>query len=505
MFKKWLRRLWWVLVLSTAAAWMGLLSIQHPEPSGQRGDEAERLFERVLRSTHASSWKRLTFVLSWRQGAIDFTWSKTKNQVLCRWEQNKRKHLVLLKLDTQQAQVVQSKKPVTNPQATHLARRCYQVWHQSLRSMNPIAHLSALKPYLVKRGSQTLLMLRSRAKSPQPETHLFHLNKDDLPIRWQQWGPQTLLQGMMVTLQPWQKYPNQLWVCLTHQSKLGTTKINDVRIDFKPKNTLFQGRLRALQQAFGSHVPHVKVSRQPAVYASSLHDVLMKWAGFLALWGVLLLAWSWRKERTLTFPSPTKHPMRYGYIVPKQLPVKLCKELIHTAEEHGWTEQRHTQPTRDIPLQDLGCLGRSVNEHVQQNVFPVVAKKYDLQLQHIKIRECFVVKYDAERQSKLDLHRDASLLTAIFALNPSSDYQGGGTYFPSLGDVVMLPNAGDLLLHCGKLQHGGYTVKQGRRYLLVCFLDLSACPEFQHEEIQQWNSAEPSDQEVMQRLYKPSL
>ena len=57
------------------------------------------------------------------------------------------------------------------------------------------------------------------------------------------------------------------------------------------------------------------------------------------------------------------------------------------------------------------------------------------------MHDAFVVKYDAAAQRGLPMHCDQSVYSLTLALNPFTDYDGGGTFFDSLG-VSLRPDVG---------------------------------------------------------------
>jgi len=55
---------------------------------------------------------------------------------------------------------------------------------------------------------------------------------------------------------------------------------------------------------------------------------------------------------------------------------------------------------------------------------------------NLRVADGFVVKYDAGGgQTELKPHRDGSVLSFNIALNPSTAYDGGGTWFATLDDT----------------------------------------------------------------------
>ena len=106
---------------------------------------------------------------------------------------------------------------------------------------------------------------------------------------------------------------------------------------------------------------------------------------------------------------------------------------------------------------------------------------------------------------RLEAHRDGSLLSFTVLLNPPSQFEGGGTVFDALrdvvpdaatapvewkvGGVVRLTRAGDAVLHCGKALHGADAVTRGNRTVLVGFVDVAErCqrPNALHRACRDW-------------------
>lgn len=71
-------------------------------------------------------------------------------------------------------------------------------------------------------------------------------------------------------------------------------------------------------------------------------------------------------------------------------------------------------------------------------------------------------------QSELRPHRDGSVFSFNIALNPMEEYEGGGTWFHSLGDAIRI-DQGHIVSHASGILHGGHGITRGRRYILVAF------------------------------------
>ena len=88
------------------------------------------------------------------------------------------------------------------------------------------------------------------------------------------------------------------------------------------------------------------------------------------------------------------------------------------------------------------------------------------------------------RQRSVGIHRDGSVISFNVLLNSEKDFEGGGTFFEAdggsednsaemegvYGKVYQICR-GDVLVHSGKVRHGGYEITHGKRMLLVGFVD----------------------------------
>lgn len=114
-------------------------------------------------------------------------------------------------------------------------------------------------------------------------------------------------------------------------------------------------------------------------------------------------------------------------------------------------------------------------------------------------------RYDADGgQTELKPHRDGSVVSFNIALNPSSEFDGGGTYFAGLQDALRIEQVrdgsvfylrrecgtvpflymrasephthahlntikiqGHVVSHASNVLHGGHPITRGKRYILV--------------------------------------
>ena len=156
-----------------------------------------------------------------------------------------------------------------------------------------------------------------------------------------------------------------------------------------------------------------------------------------------------------------------------------CQAIITEAEyiahQMGWTTNRHgNYPTTDIPIIELPNTMKFLRKALVQRIYPLLRTQFQEYLPNgglsLRVADGFIVKYDVEGgQSELKPHRDGSVLSFNIALNPSTEFEGGGTWFNSLNDAVKIEE-GEMVSHASALLHGGHAITTGKRYILVAFV-----------------------------------
>jgi hypothetical protein len=169
-----------------------------------------------------------------------------------------------------------------------------------------------------------------------------------------------------------------------------------------------------------------------------------------------------------------------------------CREVVALCEAHaadsGWSKElavRYPQTTTDLEVDRVPALRRWLcAANLTQHVGAHFAAAHGRELHALD--DLFVIKYDARgggEQCELLQHRDAGDLSFMVALSARSDFTGGGTHFPELGELVA-PSGGDgggvvhleqgeLLSFDADLVHSGVPIGSGVRYLLVGFCHCS--------------------------------
>mmetsp|Transcript_43772 Transcript_43772/g.91345 ORF Transcript_43772/g.91345 Transcript_43772/m.91345 type:complete len:432 (+) Transcript_43772:3-1298(+) len=126
------------------------------------------------------------------------------------------------------------------------------------------------------------------------------------------------------------------------------------------------------------------------------------------------------------------------------------------------------------------------DHRLRTRLFPMLQKLYPSIIHspdELRCHDAFVVRYDADGMSELELHQDTTSFSFTVALNGKAEYDGGGTVFPALrsaNDGVDTPftrmsvktDVGGVCSFPGRLWHGGNRVTRGYRYIIPVFVYL---------------------------------
>lgn len=167
------------------------------------------------------------------------------------------------------------------------------------------------------------------------------------------------------------------------------------------------------------------------------------------------------------------HKTNFGIFSPQE-----CERIVQEAEamaaQKQWTTNRHGNfPTCDLPLVELPETLEFFKMALVERIYPLLTAQFGQFLPDatkLRVADGFIVKYDAAGgQTELKPHRDGSVLSFNIALNPATDFVGGGAWFHSLNDAVKIEQ-GQIVSHASALLHGGHGITEGKRYILVAFV-----------------------------------
>ncbi len=105
-----------------------------------------------------------------------------------------------------------------------------------------------------------------------------------------------------------------------------------------------------------------------------------------------------------------------------------CKEIIQKADALGkWQSLEGDKfPAQEIRVSELGMWDEI--EHIWNEKLGSISEKHWFPMEHIGLRDAFVMRYSTDTQTSLGHHTDASLVTGSVKLN--SDYYGAELVFP---------------------------------------------------------------------------
>jgi hypothetical protein len=154
----------------------------------------------------------------------------------------------------------------------------------------------------------------------------------------------------------------------------------------------------------------------------------------------------------------------------------ICKWFIDETDKYvgvnGWeTENFKNYSTCDIKLSNLKTVHDYFLKYELEKVMELIVQSYCLPKgTQFNITDLNIIKYSSDLISGLSKHTDSAFIAFNISLNSQFEYEGGGTYFDD--GLTFKNDTGDLLIHCGKIEHIGLPVNIGARYILVGFINI---------------------------------
>lgn len=188
------------------------------------------------------------------------------------------------------------------------------------------------------------------------------------------------------------------------------------------------------------------------------------------------------KETTVSLKKTeldmTSEKFKQRFIYNNYYSKELCNWIIYEAEKYaeengGWTTNRHDNyPTTDLQINKITSVNNFIFYSLKESIIYKIIEDYNLTYKNIELnlRDAFIVKYEFDKQSYLEMHDDYSSITANIMLSEKSDFEGGGILFED--ELKINLNKGDMILHSGKFKHSGVKITKGKRYVLVFFIKI---------------------------------
>jgi len=142
----------------------------------------------------------------------------------------------------------------------------------------------------------------------------------------------------------------------------------------------------------------------------------------------------YRQDKTKQIVSPAYHQTEEYQQVAKDILIsplftpEYCQEIIQRADALGKWEPMDGDkfPAQEIRVRDIGMWDEI--EAIWENKLGKIAENHWTPMEHIGLRDAFVMRYAMDTQTSLAFHTDASLVTGSVKLN--GDYEGGELVFP---------------------------------------------------------------------------
>lgn len=131
-------------------------------------------------------------------------------------------------------------------------------------------------------------------------------------------------------------------------------------------------------------------------------------------------------------------------------------------------------PPLDMVVGSCPPLLRWLDARLEQAILPALAAQFGVAPSRLWLYDAFLLKYEPAHgggQPGLGLHVDDSDLSFNILLSSPDAFDGGGTWFETVGRALF-PAQGEMLSHHGKLPHAGSPVTAGTRYVLVGFVSI---------------------------------
>merc|ERR1712048_1481630 len=97
---------------------------------------------------------------------------------------------------------------------------------------------------------------------------------------------------------------------------------------------------------------------------------------------------------------------------------------------------------------------------LRDGIWPAMRLQFGINPKELWLEDCFLVKYEADRQAGLAKHSDDSELSFNLLLSDPDSFEGGGTAFTDAEpeEVIVHPEQGEVITHCGLVKHEGKAI-----------------------------------------------
>jgi superkiller protein 3 len=160
-----------------------------------------------------------------------------------------------------------------------------------------------------------------------------------------------------------------------------------------------------------------------------------------------------------------------------------CDGIIFLVEEHfqgNWTKLPSGRyEIAGSWIKDVPTVKEKFNTLLKEKLFPSLASLFPdvvRDASDLRIQSAYIFKYTPESGEKTDMHMDSSLLSFTILLNDPQEFEGGGTFYESLGThgEVIHMQKGEVCFRPAGLRHRGQPITRGQRYVIGGFVTVAS-------------------------------
>jgi hypothetical protein len=137
-----------------------------------------------------------------------------------------------------------------------------------------------------------------------------------------------------------------------------------------------------------------------------------------------------------------------------------------------------TYPTTDLSVENDPFTNderKWIVNLLDRRLAPMLSRLYGVPYTAMRAYDLFVVQYVSTHQASLQRHMDGGDIGVTILLN--DQFEGGGTRYwdrrtDQPFDHVKTKKIGNLITHPALIDHEGFQITEGKRYILVALLDI---------------------------------
>ena len=228
MFKKILK--WVAIIIGVILLLLIIVGLimNESKPSGQAGNEADALANKMLAAVDKQAWDSTRYVRWTFAGMHDYTWDKERHFVSVRWKDNE----VLLHTKSVKGKAFVSGSEVTGEEADKLVQKAWEYFCNDSFWLN--APAKAFDPgtsrslVTLDDGGTGVMVTYSSGGVTPGDSYLWILDENGLPTAWKMWVKIIPIGGVETSWEDWQTLSTGAKIATSHQStglNLQLTKI----------------------------------------------------------------------------------------------------------------------------------------------------------------------------------------------------------------------------------------------------------------------------------------